>query len=191
MKRPPATIESLRRQVADAEAVLGGLRARLAKMEAAAAGEAAPVCGLDLLWDAALPISRQRSSRHKCRLAWARLPASARPTIARAVAALEAWNRCKQWCLDDHLYAKGVDKFISNRMWEDLPVESKAAAPLHRNMSPTPKPPAGPDANAEKLSKDEIARLLGRQPATPAKPPAGTHGPAEIASMLGFVDASD
>ena len=186
----PNTLESLRRQVADAEAVLGALRARLAKMEAAAAGEAAPVCGLDLLWDAALPISRQRSSKQKCRVAWARLPASARPTIAVAVAALKCWNRCKQWYIDDHQYAKGVDKFISYRMWESLPEESNTAAPLHRNMSPKPRPA---EANFDEpvIDQAEIARLLGRPvpAAAPPKPKDHIHGPAEIAAMMGFVDA--
>jgi hypothetical protein len=190
-KKPPATIDSIRRQLADVEAEAGRLRAKLAKMEAHASGEEAPVCGLDLLWDAALPMSRQRSSKQKCRVAWAKLPAAARPTIAVAVAALKAWNRCKQWYIDDHLYAKGLDKFIKDRMWESLPEESKTAAPLHRNMS-NPQPLPAPDADEKVVSPEEIARLLGRDPksaAPAAKPKDNIHGPDQIAAMLGFVDA--
>lgn len=190
-KKPPATIDAIRRELAAAEAVVGGLRAKLAKMEAHERGEAAPVCGLDLLWDAALPMSRQRSSKQKCRVAWAKLPAAARPTIAVAVAALKAWNRCKQWYIDDHLYAKGLDKFIKDRMWEALPEESNTAAPLHRNMS-TPQPLPAQDADEKVVSPEEIARLLGRapKPAAPQpKPKDGIHGPDQIAAMLSFVDS--
>lgn len=191
-KKPPATLESLRRRLAEAEALAGSLRAKLAKMEAHERGEAEPVCGLDLLWNAALPISRQRSSKQKCRVAWARLPAAARPTIAAAVTALKAWNRCKQWYLDDHLYAKGLDKWIKDRMWEDLPAESKTAAPIHRNMSPAPKPLAvqADDENAVVLSDEEMRRRLGLRSSPPKTAPTDqVHGPQQIAEMLGFVAA--
>jgi len=189
-KKPPNTIESVRRQLADAEALATGLRARLAKMEAHENGEAEPVCGLDLLWDAALPMSRQRSSKHKCRVAWARLPASARPTIAVAIAALKAWNRCKQWYIDDHMYAKGLDKFIKDRMWESLPEESKTAAPIHRNMSPTPKPITESTDDDKVTDPAESARLLGlvMRPVTLPKSKGRVYGPAEIAEMFKFVD---
>jgi len=191
-KKPPTTIDGVRRQLADAEALVAGLRAKLAKMEAHEKGQPEPACGLDLLWDAALPISRQRSSKHKCRVAWARLPAAARPTIAVAVAALKEWNRCKQWYIDDHMYAKGLDKWIKDRMWEDLPAESKTAPPLHRNMSPTPKPPTAQvdDEHAVVLSDEEMARLLGlrAKPAPLPKVKQHVHGPTEISDMLKFID---
>lgn len=190
-KRPAATIDAIRRQLAEVEAEAGRLRAKLAKMEAVESGNPEPVCGLDLLWEAALPISRQRSSRQKCRVAWARLPAAARPTIARAVAALAAWNKCKQWYVDDHAYALGLDRFISNRMWEDLPVESKTVAPLHRNMSASPKPT--PVADAVKLTPEETAHLLGIKPKPAAlpKPNDSIHGPAEISAMLSLMNLGE
>jgi len=191
-KKTPDTIASLTREIAELEATLGGKKAKLARMEATVAGMDAPVCGLDLLWDAALPISRQRSSKHKCRIAWARLPAAARPTIAVAVSALKEWNRCKQWYIDDHMYAKGLDKWIKDRMWEDLPAESKTAAPIHRNMSPAPKPLAvqADDENAVVLSDEEMRRRLGLRSSPPKTAPTDqVHGPQQIAEMLGFVAA--
>lgn len=152
------TAGQLLRNIAETEATLGTLRAKLAKLEAAEAGEAPPLCGLDLLWAAALPMSRQRSSKHRCRGAWARLPAAVRPPIAVAVAALKAWNRCDEWYKNDNMFAPGLHRFIADRMWEDLP-ESSKADPLARYRS-TPKPlPAKPADEAE-LSPAEIARLL-------------------------------
>jgi hypothetical protein len=118
--KPKPTIESIRRQVAQAEAALGSLRAKLAKAEAkdSSGWLDTPTCGLDALWAAALPMSRQRSSKHRCRVAWARLPKSERPPLALAIAALETWNRCEQWRGNDNLYAPGLHRFISERMWE-------------------------------------------------------------------------
>ena len=185
-KAPPATLENLRRQLAEAEAKAGTLRAALAKREASAAGEPAPPCGLDLLWAAALPMSRQRSSKHRCRQAWQRLPKSARPDIAGMVNALKKWNRCDQWHALDNLYAPGLHRFISERMWECLPEKPKAA-PLHRNMSsPQPLPPI---REAGVTDPAEIARLLGigPKPAAPAKPKDRVNGPEQIAAMLKLI----
>lgn len=191
-KKQAHTIESIRRQLADAEAVVGGLRAKLAKMEAHASGEAEPVCGLDLLWDAALPMSRQRSSKQRCRVSWQRLPAACRPTIAVALSALKAWNRCKQWCLDDHAYAPGLHRYISERMWEALPEESKTPAPLHRNMSSIKPIPAN-DAGEIVTDPSEISRLLGitAKPAPLPKILERMHGPEQIADMLKLITAAD
>jgi hypothetical protein len=160
------TTDQLRRKIADTEAILGGLREKLAKAEAKAAGTPPPPCGLDLLWQAALPMARQRSSKHRCRTAWARLPAAVRPPIAVAVAALKAWNRCDEWYKNDHMFAPGLHRFIADRMWEDLP-ESSKADPLSRyRITPKPLPPK-PAAN-EELSPAEIARLLSLH-ATPTE----------------------
>lgn len=188
--KPKPTIESLRRQVAEAEATLGALRAKLARLEAKESGGEVPVCGLDLLWDAALPMSRQRSSRQRCRQAWSRLPASARPAVVVAVAALQAWNRCDQWRSNDNLYAPGLHRFISERMWESLPEKSKATAPLQRNMSSPAPAVQGHQADAV-TDQAEIARLLGRPIVTPRATRRGDHGPADIASMLGLPSSHD
>ena len=189
-KKAPATIESIRRQLAESEANTGGLRAKLAKLEAAETGNPTPVCGLDLLWDAALPVSRQRSSKHLCRKAWARIPSAERPTIREAVEALKAWNRCDQWFLNDNIYAKGVDKYISQRLWECIPEKAKGA-PMHRNMS-NPQPPTRQAAGEGITDPAEIARLLGikTKPAAVPKILARMHGPEQIAEMLNMINAA-
>ena len=185
----PATIAALRRQLATAEATVSGLRAKLAKMEAVESGNPAPVCGLDMLWDAALPKSRERSSKHQCRKAWAAIPSNARPTIHVAVAALKLWNRCDQWYSSDHIYAPGLHKYISARMWESLPEKSKAA-PLHRNMS-NPQPPTAQQPGQGITDPAEIARLLGIKSKPPAPPKilSHMHGPEQIAEMLSLINA--
>ena len=189
-KSPPATLESLRRQLADAEAQVGSLRARLARMEASIAGDAAPVCGLDLLWDAALPTSRQRSSKHRCRQAWARIPTGSRPTIQTAISALKSWNRCDQWVASDNLYAPGLHRFISERMWECLPEKAKAA-PLHRNMSAVAPLPLPQRSDPGVTDPEEIARLLGVKikPAPMPKILQRMHGPDQIAEMISLINA--
>ena len=189
-KQPPATLASLRRALATAEALAGGLRAKLAKMEAAESGNPAPVCGLDLLWDAALPKCKERSSKQACRKAWAAIPSASRPTIAEAVAALKAWNRCDGWYANDNIYAPGLHKFISNRLWESLPAKPKPA-PLHRNMSSVqPLPLTRPHEGV--TDPAEIARLLGvvPRPAPPAKPKDHINGPEQIAAMMHFLSTA-
>lgn len=158
--KPKPTIESLRRQVADAEATLGALRAKLDRMEAKETGGwiDAPTCGLDQLWAAALPMARQRSSKHRCRVAWARLPKHERPLLSVALSALSAWNRCDQWRSNDNLYVPGLHRFISERMWESLPENSKAD-PLARYRS-TQKPVPIQDPADTVTDPAEIARLL-------------------------------
>ena len=183
-----ATLKSLRRQLADAEAVADALRAQIAKDEARITGVAAPVFGLELLWDAALPTSRQRSSKHRCRAAWARIPKSERPHITGLVNALKRWNECDQWSASDGLYAPGLHRFISERMWECLPEKPKAA-PMHRNMSNVQ-----PVRQTEPGITDpaEIARLLGMlaKPKAPERPQNRISGPEQIAEMLKLVQAS-
>ena len=180
----PATIDAIRRQLADAEAIVSALRARLSKMEAAEIGNPAPVCGLDMLWEAALPKSRERSSKHQCRKAWAAIPSNARPTIHAAIAALKLWNRCDQWYASDHIYAPGLHKFIAARMWESLPEKSKVA-PLHRNMS-NPQPPTHQPPGQGITDPAEISRLLGIAPKPPVLPKIleRMHGPEQIAEIL-------
>lgn len=178
-KRPPQTIDSLRRALAEAEAVAAGIRQKLAKLEARERGDEVPVCGLDILWDAALPMSRMRSSKHRCRKAWESLPKTARPTISQAVAALKAWNKSPQWYVSDNLYAPGLHRFITDRMWESLPENPKEK--LHRNMS-APKQLLKTDD--EKVTDPaESARLLGITPKPAAR---GSHAAADIGNDIAY-----
>jgi hypothetical protein len=133
-----ASVERLRRQVAEAEATLGNLRARLAKSEAKLDGLPAPETGLDLLWKAALPTARTRSSKHQCRVEWNRIPKHERPTVQIAVDALYKWNRCPEWKRDGNAFVPGLHRWIKARQWENLP---ESADPLSRYRSPQPAAP--------------------------------------------------
>lgn len=151
------TLTRLRRKIADTEATLDALRHKLAKAEAADDGSPTPVCGLDLLWQAALPMSRTRSSKHRCRTAWNRLPKSERPQLSVAIAALKAWNRCDEWRKNDNTFAPGLHRFISERMWEALPEGSKAD-PLSRYRCTPARPAQAPGEGVTDAA--EIASLL-------------------------------
>jgi hypothetical protein len=142
--------EKLRRQIAELEARLDALRIRLAKAEAEVAGDGKrplPKTGLDLLWEAALPKARERSSRHRCRVEWNKIPVAERPTVRALIDALKAWNRCEAWRCDGHMFAPGLHRFIKERMWEDLPEDSRRLA---RREAPKPAPP-------QRTAEDEAA----------------------------------
>lgn len=152
-------IAQLRKRIAETEATLGDLKEKLARILAKVnPSDVAAVSGLDLLWKAALPKSRERSARHKCRVAWHRIPKEERPPIEEAVAALKAWNRCEEWTKDGGQFAIGLDRFIAERRWEDVPEVRKALASYHRK--PAPKPEA-PTAAEDYASPEEIRRILG------------------------------
>ena len=153
-KEKAAKLKKLDRQIADLEAKLGGLREERAKLELEP-GQAAPETGLDLLWNAALPMSRSRSSRHQCRVEWHRIPKAQRPKIETAVEALKAWNKSEQWTKDANAYAKGLHIFIKHRMWEDLP---QVRDPLSR-YRPT-KPVAAPLPGGEEITPDDVSAIL-------------------------------
>ena len=153
-----AEATKLRVKIAEHEAILTGLRNRLAKIDAQATGEPAPETGLDQLWKAALPISRTRSSKMLCRKAWNMIPASERPKIADAIAAVAAWNRCEEWKKDGNQYAIALDRFIRERRWENLP-ETKAERDGLARYRTTPQLPTTQPADAV-LNRDEIAQLL-------------------------------
>jgi hypothetical protein len=154
-----AEANNLRVKIAETEATLQGLRNRLAKIDAQASGEPTPEAGLDILWKAALPISRTRSSKMLCRKAWNMIPASDRPRIAEAVAALVAWNRCEEWKKDGNQYAIALDRFIRERRWESLPETKAERDGLARYRTPSKQlSPADPAAAI--LDRDEIAQLL-------------------------------
>jgi hypothetical protein len=150
-----ASAVKLRKQVADAEALLGHLRAKLFKIEAKLAGEPPPETGLDRLWDAALPICRLRAgSQLKCRKAWERIPRHQRPKIADAVAALVAWNRCEEWRKDGGAFVCGLDRWIAEQRWTNIPFQPRdPTAPKPRPVPPAPSP-------EDALTPEEIARIL-------------------------------
>jgi hypothetical protein len=156
-KKREAEIATVRKEIADQEAVLGGLKEKLARLlNQQNPADRTAVSGLEILWKAALKISRQRSSKHQCRVAWHRLPQSERPTIEVAVAALKAWNQCEQWTKDRNAYAKGLHLFIQFRMWEDLPEASDPLAKYRapKAVAPEPKP-------EEIASAEDVSEILG------------------------------
>ncbi|WP_193214973.1 hypothetical protein [Luteolibacter marinus] len=151
-----AKITKLRKQIAQLEAKLGGLREDLARLEREP-GDTSPLSGLDLLWQAALPKSRERSSRQQCRVAWHRIPQGDRPKLEVAIAALKAWNRCEQWTKDACDYAPGLHRFISQRMWEDLP---EVRDPLSKYRAPKSAPAPAPAAE-DLATPADISAILG------------------------------
>lgn len=146
----------LRDKIAEAEATLGSLRSRLAKIEAQLAGQPAPESGLEMLWKAALPIARTRSSKHACRVEWNRVPRHERPTVSDALDALKTWNRCEEWRKEGNAYVPGLHRWIKNRQWENIPEVSRPDPGARYRVSP-PKPAPTEDAIVDPA---EIARLL-------------------------------
>jgi hypothetical protein len=132
-----ATAQRLRRQLADAEAVVAQIRARLAKVEGRLSGEPPTETGLDMLWKAALPIARLRSSKLQCRQEWLRIPAQDRPQVKDAIDALLLWNRCFEWKKDGSQFVPGLHRWIKLRQWENVPDDVREAASRYRS---TPKP---------------------------------------------------
>ena len=149
-------ITRLRKEIVLLEAQLGGLREDLARLERVP-GDNSPLSGLDMLWKAALPKSRERSSRQQCRVAWNSLPKSERPDLETAVAALRAWNKCEEWSKDGGKFAPGLHLFIARRRWEDVP---EVRDPIAKYRAP--KPPAPAAAKEEDFASEaEIAAILG------------------------------
>lgn len=146
----------LRKQIADCEATLSGLRLKLTQAEAKLTGEPVPVSGLDALWKIALPIARNRSSKHLCRKAWNLIPKGERPTIETMLHALKTWNRCQEWKKDGNQFVPALDRWIKERRWEDLPEVPQASA-RYQNF-PKPLPTHTPEESA---TPEEIAEILG------------------------------
>jgi hypothetical protein len=157
-----ASVNRLRRQLAEADARAGDLRARLAAAEAKMTGSPPPPTGLELLWKAALPKSRERSSKHRCRVAWNRIPKNERPTLQTMLDSLKIWNRSDGWKSEGNTYAPGLHRFISERLWEDLP--ESAAPPSRYRATPTQ---AAPMTTPEDLAA--LAEFLTKKP--PSKSP--------------------
>ena len=151
-----AQAEKLRNQLADAEAVVAHLKAKIAKIDAKLTGEPTPETGLDMIWKAALPMGRQRSSKVQCRQAWNRIPAGERPKVGEVLAALKAWNRCDAWRRDGNQFVPGLHKWIAARQWDNIP-EDVRPDPGARYRVAAPKPVSTADAVVD---PQEIARLL-------------------------------
>ena len=150
------TLNKLRRQLAAAEATVSGLKLRIAKIEAKCNGEPVPVSGLEVLWKAAWPTARTRSSKQQCRIEWNKIPKGDRPTIETLVAALKIWNRCDEWKKDGHTFVPGLHKWIKNRQWENLP--EVEAAPSRTRTAPIPSAPKA--APEDEASPEEIAAMF-------------------------------
>ena len=151
----------LRKQLAEAQAVVDGLQMKLAKVEEKLGGPRtvpAPQCGLDILWSTALPIARTRSSKQQCRIEWNKIPKAQRPQVREMIEALKFWNRCEEWRKDGNAFVPALHRWIKNRQWENVP-ESAKHDPLSRYRSrpkPVPVTPPGEEASAE-----DIAHILG------------------------------
>lgn len=156
-------IAAVRAQLAKAEATVETLRSKLAKLEAKAAGNPVPITGLDLLWKAAVPMSRMRSSKLQCRQSWNQIPVSDRPSVQVAIDALKAWNACEEWKKDGNAYVPGLHRWIRNRQWEDLP-ETKAERDGLARYRVAPKPIPVPRPEDAVTDRQSIAELLSLSP---------------------------
>jgi cell division protein FtsB len=156
-----AQAAALRKKLGDAEAVADQLRAKLAVVEAKLTGGPVPLSGLEILWQSALPKSRERSSKHRCRTAWNRIPQAERPRVEVMLAALKAWCRCDAWKAEGGLYAPGLHRFIAERMWEDLPEVEKARS-RYPSVGITPTVRKTTEEGVTDLA--EIAALLNIRP---------------------------
>jgi hypothetical protein len=108
------------------------------------------------LWNASLPIARNRSSKLKVKKAWDAIPKRERPVLSDAIAALKRWNRCDAWRKDSNQFVPGLHRWITDRQWENLPETDDRPAPSRYRSNPPPipisaEPPATPAEIAELL----------------------------------------
>ena len=155
------TAAKLRKQIAETEATLSGLKLKLAQAEAKLTGQPAPVSGLDALWKIALPVARNRSSKHLCRQAMNMIPKGERPDMETIIHALKTWNRCTEWKADGNQFVPALHRWIKERRWEDLPVVAEAGS-RYRNA---PQPVRKSDPDEEITDPAEIAAFLSLKPA--------------------------
>lgn len=161
------TEAKLRRQIAELEAKADALKVKLEKLLAAKTGEKAPVTGLDLLWLAALPKSRERTTKEQCRIEWNKIPKGDRPIITDMIEALKAWNQSDEWIKDRNAYAPGLHRWIKNRGWE-CPPQIRQAPSRHRAV---PAKPAPQTDDAEVITdRAELARFFSFKPNSPTDP---------------------
>jgi hypothetical protein len=151
-----ARLEKLRNQWSAAQAAADQLRASIARLEGKAAGEPTPQTGLDMLWAAAPPMARTRSSKHACRTAWNRIPQADRPRVADAVSALRAWTRCEEWRKDDGLFIPALHRWIKERRWEDLPESSRNDPRARYRCTPAAPAPPPPEEIATPEELEQI-----------------------------------
>lgn len=142
--------EKLRNRLADAQAVVDDLTRKLRRIEGKLTGEPAKATGLDMLWKAAPPMARTRSSKFLCLKAWNRIPESERPKFSDLMNSLRAWSRCWDWKKDGGMYVPGLDKWISERRFESIPEDTagSAARKFETTSKPAMEPDFGPDPDA-------------------------------------------
>lgn len=164
-----ATAQRLRRQLADAEAAVAQIKARLAKVEGKLAGEPAAETGLDLLWKAALPTARLRSSKLQCRQEWQRIPAHERPPVKNAIDALLLWNRCYEWRKDGNQFVPGLHRWIKLRQWENIPDDVRPDPAARYRSTPKP-PPLREQTEEDKAALAEFLKFRPGRASLPAEP---------------------
>jgi hypothetical protein len=147
----------LRDKIAETEAILGQLKHRLTKIESQITGDPAPESGLELLWKAALPTARTRSSKHQCRIEWNRIPKHDRPPVQIAIQALRIWNRCEEYKKDGNAYVPGLHRWIKSRQWENLPEVSNRDVSARYRIPQKPIPETAPEDAA---TPEDVAELL-------------------------------
>lgn len=145
--------DKLRNQLAAAQATVDHLTAKLTRIERKLTGEPPKETGLDMLWKAAPPMARTRSSKFRCRQSWNRIPESERPKIAEVINAMRAWSRCWDWKKDGGMFVPGLHKWISERRWENLPEDT--AGTSIRKFETAAKPAILPDPDAP-INEDEL-----------------------------------
>lgn len=159
-KQLQARADKLRSKLAEAEALAEHLRNQLAKIDKRITGEPDKQTGLELLWKAAPPMARTRSSKVQCRKAWNLIPEAERPKIAEIIAAMRAWSRCWDWKKDGGMFVPGLHRWIQDRRWENLP-EDTAGTGTRGFEAPKRAPQADP---ADVVTDPaEIAKLLSRR----------------------------
>lgn len=150
----------LRKKLADTEATASGLKLKIAQAEARITGQPVPINGLDALWKVALPIARNRSSKHLCRKAFNLIPKAERPDIDTMISALKVWNRSLEWKKDGNQFVPALDRWIKERRWEHLP---EVPTPSARYVTIIPQKPK-PDPEDEITDPAEIAKFLSLKP---------------------------
>lgn len=155
-----AKLPKLRKQLADAEAAASTAKLKIAQIEALLDHQPVPVSGLDALWKIALPIARNRSSKHCCRIEWNRIPKAERPTIEQMLESLRKWNRCPEWKQDGNQFVPALHRWIKERRWEDTP-EPPTPSARYQHIEKA----AAPHDPADEISDPaEIAKILGIRP---------------------------
>lgn len=155
------TILSITKQIADYEAKLSALRLKLAQLQAKVQGQSAPISAFVIFWKSALPIARNRSSKHLCRKALNLIPKAERPTMEEMISAIKIWNRCAEWKKDGNQFVPALDRWIRERRWEDLPEVAEPSS-RYRNAPAAPKPR---DPTETITDPAVVAALLSLKPA--------------------------